>query len=266
MSIHLQRAFLFIVLATSLSMLGCKKKVVPVSSTPDSAAANKEELDPRVDVKEIDFQYFKAKAKINYTDAVVNQSANVDLRMQRDSIIWLSISKLGIEGARVMLTRDSAYVIDKINNTYEVYDFKTLGKKFNFNLSFDILQAAIVGNLPVAKDRKDRFKVMKDKDYYLLRQRQDSILIDNYVSIDNFKLKKASFLEPATNNSLTLDYENFALINDVLFPFNSNISLQYQSAKGTYQTMLTIQYTKADMMDKELKFPFNPPARKNDKK
>ena len=265
MSISLQRFFLLIVLATALSGLGCKKKIIPVSTAPNTPTANKED-DPRVSVNEIDFQFFKAKAKINYVDAVVNQTANVDLRMKHDSLIWMSISKLGIEGARVMITRDSAYVIDKINNTFEVYDFKALGKRFNFNLSFDILQAAILGNLPIAKDHKERLKVMKDKDYYLLRQRQDSIVVDNYVSIDNFKLKKALFIEPATNNSLTLDYENFALINDVLFPFNSNISLQYQSAKGMYQTMVTIQYLKADMMDKELKFPFNPPARKNAKK
>jgi hypothetical protein len=263
MAIGIQRFFLVTVLAASL--LACSKRNVPVSSTPPPPVANKDE-DPRINVNEIDFQFFKAKAKITYVDAVVNQTANVDLRMKRDSLIWMSISKLGIEGARVLITRDSAYVIDKLNNTFEAYDFKALGKRFNFNLNFDILQAAILGNLPVAKDHKSRFKVMKDKDYYLLRQRQDSIVVDNYVSIDNFKLKKALFIEPATNNSLTLDYENFALINDVLFPFNSNISLQYQSAKGIYQTMVTIQYLKADMTDKELKFPFNPPARKNDKK
>ncbi len=261
MLIGLQKIFLILVFSSVF--LACKR-TVPVTSAPPAPTKSE---DPRINVNEIDFHYFKAKAKINYTDAAVNQTATVDLRMKHDSLIWMSISKVGIEGARVLITRDSAYVIDKINNSYEVYDFKALGKRFNFALSFEILQAAILGNLPVAKDHKDRLKVMRDKDYYLLRQRQDSVVVDNYVSIDNFKLRKALFIEPATNNSLTLNYENFALINDVLFPFNSNISLQYRSPKGIYHTMVTIQYIKADVADKELKFPFNPPAhRKNDKK
>ncbi|MCU0354764.1 MAG: DUF4292 domain-containing protein [Cytophagales bacterium] len=262
MTVVLQRFATFFLIVCLV--LGCGKRPptnTPVQNTP------KPDEDPRVDVNEVMFQYFKAKAKITYVDAAANQTANVDLRMKRDSLIWMSIGKLGVEGARVLITRDSAYVIDRINNSYEVYDFRALGRRFNFNLSFDIIQAAVLGNLPISKDNRDKLRVMKDKEYYLLRQKQDSVTIDNYVSIDNLKLRKALFIEPATNNSLTLDYENFALINDVLFPFNSNISLQYKSAQGIYNTLVTIQYTRADLADKELRFPFTPPARrKNDKK
>jgi len=245
-------------------VLGCAKKAVPVVNVSKDEPNTEEN---RVKVQEIDFQYFKAKAKINYTDVAVSQTANIDLRMKRDSLIWMSVSKIGIEGVRCLITRDSAYVIDRQNNSYEVYDFQALGKRFNFNISFEIIQAAILGNLPVARINKDKLKIIKEKDYYLLRQKEDSVTVDNYVSLDNLKLKKALFIEPATTNSLTLNYENFSLINGVLFPFNSNISLQYKSPQGIYNTVVTIQYTKADVADKELRFPFNPPAkRKNDKK
>jgi Domain of unknown function (DUF4292) len=253
-----------LVFAVCLILCGCGKRSVPVASAPKEETKADE---GRVKVQEIDFQYFKAKAKINYTDAAVSQTATIDLRMKRDSLIWMSVSKIGIEGVRCLITRDSAYVIDRQNNSFEVYDFQALGKRFNFNISFDIIQAAILGNLPVARDNKDKLKVMREKDYYLLRQKQDSVIVDNYVSLDNLKLRKALFIEPATTNSLTLNYENFSLINGVLFPFNSNISLQYKSPQGIYNTVVTIQYTRADVADKELRFPFNPPAkRKNDKK
>ncbi len=245
-------------------MPACHKRVVPTKIATDSTSMQEEVS--QVDVREIDFQYFKAKAKINYIDAAANQVANVDVRMKKDSIIWLSISKLGIEGVRCQITRDSAYIIDRLNGGYEVYDFKALGKRFNFNLSFEIIQAAILGNLPVSKLYKDKLKVTRDKDYYRVRQKQDSIIVDNYISAGDMKLKKALFVEPKTNNSLTLTYENFELINDVLFPFNSNISLRYKSPQGTYNTIVTIQYTKAEVGDKELKFPFNPPAKRKDEK
>lgn len=262
MSPHFKNAIL--VSAVCSVLLGCGKRSVPVVSAPKEEVKEDEE---RIKVQEIDFQYFKAKAKINYTDAAVSQTATIDLRMKRDSLIWLSVGKIGIEGVRCLITRDSAYVIDRQNNSYEVYSFQALGRRFNFNISFDIIQAAILGNLPLARGNRDKLKVVKEKDYYLLRHKEDSVIVDNYVSLDNLKLKKALFIEPATTNSLTLNYENFSLINGVLFPFNSNISLQYKSPQGIYNTVVTIQYTKADVADKELRFPFNPPAkRKNDKK
>jgi hypothetical protein len=73
------------------------------------------------------------------------------------------------------------------------------------------------------------------------------------------KLKKILMVEQPTNNSLTLDYEDFSMLNNFLFPYSSLISLQYQSPQGYYNTLVTIQHLKAEISDKELKFPFNVP-------
>jgi hypothetical protein len=180
--------------------------------------------------------------------------------MKKDSIIWLSVSKVGVEGVRSMITQDSIFVLDKLKNEYTVYDFKSLSEKFNFSISFELLQAAILGNLPMSRKRS-KAKVIKDKDHYLLRQNDQSVTIDNYISADNMKLKKILMVEQPTNNSLTLDYEDFNMVNNFLFPFKSLISLQYQSSQEKYNTLVTIQHLKAEISDKELKFPFNVPQK-----
>jgi hypothetical protein len=231
------------------------KKPASVSVAPT------EEDYSNIKVQEIDFEYFKSKSKITYQDATRDETATVDIRMRKDSIIWLSVGKLGFEGLRGLITRDSIFVLDKLNNEYLTYDFKSLSEKFNFTITFDLLQAAILGNLPIGRRGKDREKIIKDKDYYMLRQKNDSVQIDSYINAENLKLKKILVIEQASNNSLSLDYENFSLLNNFLFPYRSLISLKYKSAKGSYNTLVGIQHIKAEILDKELKFPFNVPQR-----
>jgi hypothetical protein len=180
--------------------------------------------------------------------------------MKKDSVIWLSISKLGVEGARSLITKDSIYIIDKLKNEYTVYDFKTLSEKFNFTITFNFLQAAILGNLPISQE-KDKAKIVKAKDYYLLRQNENSVTIDNYISTENMKLKKISMVEQPSNNSLTLDYEDFKMLNNFLFPYSSSVSLQYESSQGYYTTLVTVQHQKVEITEKELTFPFNLPQK-----
>jgi hypothetical protein len=231
----------------------CKRQ--KITATPTVATENTE-----FTVQEIDFNYFNSKSKITYKDAENNLTATVNIRMKKDSIIWLSISKVGVEGVRSMITQDSIFVADKLKNEYTNYDFKSLSEKFGFTITFDLLQAAILGNLPMAR-KKEKVKLIKEKDFYLLRQNDQQVTIDNYISADNMKLKKILMVEQPTNNSLTLDYENFSMLNNFLFPYSSLISLQYQSSQGYYNTLVTIQHLKAEISDKELKFPFNVPQK-----
>lgn len=249
----MNKAILSLLLCVSILGSSCKRQRIT-----DTVAVPTENAELKI--QEIDFSYFNSRSKITYKDAENNLTATVNIRMKKDSIIWLSVSKIGVEGIRSLITQDSIYVVDKLKNEFTVYDFKTLSEKFKFNITFDLLQAAILGNLPMSR-KKEKVKVIKEKDYFLLRQNDQQVTIDNYISADNMKLKKILMVEQPTKNSLTLDYENFSLLNNFLFPYNSLISLQYQSAEGYYNTLVTIQHLKAEISDKELKFPFNVPQK-----
>lgn len=247
---------IFLFLITIL--FSCRRQRISVA-VPDAGE------EKGLNVQQIDFEYFSSKSKITYKDASDNITANVNIRMKKDSIIWLSVSKIGIEGVRSIITKDSIFIDNKLQNQFLAYDFKTLSEKFNFNLTFDLLQAAILGNLPLEKNNKEKIKLVREKDFYMLRQKEDSVSVDSYISPDNMKVKKLLMVEQPTNNVLTLDYENFSLLNNFLFPYNSLISLQYKSPEGYYNTLVTIQHQKVEISEKELKFPFHVP-RKYDRK
>jgi hypothetical protein len=212
-------------------------------------------------VAEIDFRFLTAKSKISFKSP--NQdidNANINIRVRKDSLIWLSVSKLGIEAVRGLITRDSITIIDKIHKEYSVYDFPTLSKQFNFEMNFSLLQALIVGNLPLPK--RPAQKIKNERDYLLLRQSEGKVLVENYIGEQDRKLKKLMVTEQPTKNTLRLDYDDFTSLNSFLFPYTSLVTLDYQSrADGQfYQTLLRIKHNKVELVDKNPGFPFTIPA------
>lgn len=281
---------LTILFATLVSFAGCRRHHVShgtsqpstVSSAPDSALTSKPVSvttttstdssvaakptrpgidEARTNVAEIDFRYLTAKSKISFKSNQQDiDNANVNIRVRKDSLIWLSISKLGIEAVRGLITRDSITIIDKIHKEYSVYDFPTLSKQFNFNMNFELLQALIVGNLPLPK--RPAQKIKNERDYLLLRQSEGKVLVENYIGEEDRKLKKLMVTEQPTKNTLRLDYEDFTSLSNFLFPYTSLVTLDYKSQSDGrfYQTLLRIKHNKVELVDKNPGFPFNIPA------
>ncbi|GAA4410838.1 hypothetical protein GCM10023187_35930 [Nibrella viscosa] len=216
----------------------------------------------RTNVAEIDFTYLTARSKVSFKNKEQDiNNANVNLRVKKDSIIWFSVSGLGIEVARGLVTRDTITIQDKVHREYVKYDFPTLSKQFNFNLDFDLLQALIVGNLPLPK--KPAQKIKNERDYLLLRQSEGKVMVENYIGEQDRKLKKLMMVEQPTKNTLRLDYEDFTALNNFLFPYTSLLTVDYKSRSDGqfYQTLLRIQHNKVELVDKNPGFPFTIPPR-----
>ena len=83
---------------------------------------------------EFNFKTISSKAAVSVIDnANKKTSFKVHLRIRKDSIIWMSISKLGIEAARVIITTDSLKLIDRLKKEYFLGDFKYINNSFEFS-------------------------------------------------------------------------------------------------------------------------------------
>ncbi|GAB3912319.1 hypothetical protein GCM10028803_55400 [Larkinella knui] len=236
------------------------KPTLPTDST--AAAPVLPSIDPNATVEQVDFSYLTAKSKVSFKskDQDIN-NANVNLRIDKDSLIWLSVSGVGVEVARAIITKDSVVIMDRIHREYSVYDYQSLSQRFNFNLNFGLIQSLLIGNLPLPKEPAQRVK--NEKDYLLLRQREGKVLVENYIGEQNRKLKKLLVVEQPTKNSLTLDYDDFTVLNNFLFPYTSLVTVDYKSKNDgqPYQTVLRIRHNKVELTDKNPGFPFNVPPK-----
>ncbi|MCF2501591.1 DUF4292 domain-containing protein [Dyadobacter chenhuakuii] len=224
----------------------------------DSASASES---GSVKVNSISFDYLVAKSKVDFESKSSDfNNTNINIRMKKDSIIWLSVTGVGFEVARGLITRDSIVFMDKIHKDYFVFNYEQLSKQYNFDLNFALLQSVIIGNLPFPQQPDARF--VKENEFYVLKQIVERLEVDNYIGENNLKLSRLKATELPTQNTFTLDYSDFKEVKSFLFPFTSHIDLNVKSQKDQQvrQTTMHIKHSKVDLVTENPGFPFSVPA------
>lgn len=218
-----------------------------------------ENIDLKSVSEDLNFTYLKAKSKVIWKTKSNTDNYVVDIRMKKDSIIWANISVSMISGAAVLFTKDRVQLYHKINNEYTNLTYDSLSTSLGFKVSYDLIQNMIVGNQPYKKNNTRR--VIRENENFLIKQQEGHVEVNNWVG-PNRKLKKLSVSDLPSSNKLTLDYEDFASLNSAIFPFSSSITLDVKNKENQFnQTLITIKYSKVELLDTPLEFPFKVPAK-----
>lgn len=226
----------------------------------DSAKPEKSALVP-LKIQEFAFDYLTAKSKFSFkSNAQDFDNTNVNIRIKKDSVIWISVTGVGFEIARGLITPDSIVFMDKFHKDYFVFNYEQLSKQYNFDLNFALLQSIIIGNLPFPPNENDA--VARENDFFLLKQTFSRLNIDNYIGVSNLKLTRLKALEMPTNNTFNIEYEDFKEVKPFLFPFESFIKLDVRSPKDQkiYNTTMHIKHSKVEIVAQNPGFPFSVPS------
>lgn len=234
----------------AIALMACSKKIV--TPTAPVAPAN-------VTLQEIDFAYFHGKARINIKDGKKEQDVKANIRIRKDSVIWMTFSVIGLQGGKALINRDSITVVSNVKKEYYVFDYAELSKRFNFPINYDVVQAAMLGNLIRPRDLEDNLST--DLSFNVLQQNEGNISIRSYINMATAKIEKVEMTQANTANKVTINYRNFQPVSDRIFPYDGIINLLYNTAAGLLNTSIEFEYNKAEVGDKELKFPFNIPRK-----
>ena len=227
----------------------CKKDLIGIKSKKKD-----------VQVEEIDFDYFQMKTKVRYAEGDKQVNGNASIRIKKDSLIWFSVSpSIGIEATRVMISKDTAIVINRMDKEYYIFNFEEISRYFNFKIDFELIQSILLGNL--ARPIDDQTLVAKENNYFMVKQQSGPLDIQSFVLIENKKIETVLIKENETSNFMTLKYGEFKETNEYLFPKVCQINLTYKAKKGPIVTSINLQHNRAEISEKPLKFPFNIPAK-----
>ena len=183
---------------------------------------------------ELKFDWFSAKFSLDMILDKKNTSFSGQIRMRKDSVIWITLSPaLGIEAARLLITTDSVKFINRINKEYFVGDYYLVNNFLDSNVDFDVLQSILLGNdLTYYEDGKFR-ATYDSKEYHLVTmerrklkkhvitwQDEERIFIQNiFLSPETFKITQMKIKEvKKENNKLEATYSDFFRVTDQLFP------------------------------------------------
>lgn len=222
-------------------------KKVPIES-PESSTSD-----------DLNFTYLKAKSKVVWKTKNNTDNYVVDIRMKKDSIIWANISVSMISGAAILFTKDRVQFYHKINNEYTNLTYDSLSTSLGFKVSYDLIQNLIVGNQPYKKNNTRR--IVRENENFLVKQQEGVVEVNNWVG-PNRKLKKLLVSDVPSSNKLTMDFTDFSNLNQAIFPFSSSITLDVKNKQNQLnQTLISIKYSKVELLETPLEFPFKVPAK-----
>jgi hypothetical protein len=219
---------------------------------------------------ELKFTWFTGKFSAEYKNKKKSTSFNGQIRIKKDSVIWLSLTPgLGIEAMRLIISQDSVKLINKINNTYFTGGYEEVNKFLNTNIDFDILQAYLLGNdLQFYEDGKFRVTIdnnqyklstadrMKLKKFVRNSQENARAFIQNiWLDPESFKITEADVKE-ISNEKIKLEagYGNFENVGGQLFPKDLTVTIW---ADNTIKVKAEFSKISVDVPQQ---FPFKIPA------
>lgn len=236
-----------------------KKKVIKSMSEPEYKVEVKRKIRKLIKAKQADFNYLNCKSKIEFHDGVENFNANANIRVKKDSLIWISITAtLGIEAARCLLTKDSIYFINKLQKEYYCYSYQGLKKRFNFDINYNIIESVLYGNIPFQVLEFDSSYDCVDTNFTITKQNREEIIIDNYIKNSTLELHRIELMQKETSDKLSIIYDDFQKLDSTnFFAFLNKISISYQNRNGFQNFYIGLEHQKVETGNRDLKFPFN---------
>lgn len=254
-------------------LLGCKT-AKEVDKSPLKKKSSKELLYKLNDNK---FSFDWMSAKISTKAVISNKRTEVSikLRMRKDSAIWMSVSPaLGIEIARVLITRDTIKYLNRLEKTFYEGPFDYFRTHTPIDLNFTILQSLLTGSAKgiLEKTEDDGYSLFKSnihKGTYQLKKTQkkkdkkgkeDKLYAGDFgnkiwLDPNTFKLIKSEIHAQKTNKKVVSHYENFVAIDEQLIPHKASISM-----KGEENITITFDFYKV-VINKPLNMPYTIPEK-----
>lgn len=248
----MNRQYWLLLFALVFTLAACSKKVTPPVTSSKIASST-------LAIEEIDFEYLHGKSRMILKDGNKEREVKANVRVRKDSVIWMNFTVIGVQGGRALINQDSITIISNVDKEYFVFDYKDLSKRFNFEINYKVIQSAMLGNLLM--QRSDSDTVEQKSATYLLSQSSGHVDVLNFISAATMKIQKVELKENDTHNSLTINYGDFQPLDTKSFPYNGTINLFYKTAAGLLNTTIIFEYTKVEVGDKEVKFPFNIPKK-----
>lgn len=239
---------------TAITKKDTTATVVPkVQGEEDSMTVIRENLD-LLKKETISFTTFSAKVDVDYVGGDgKKENANANLRMYKDSVIWVSLTGLlGIEGLRAYITRDSIKLVNKLDKIYTGRSVAYVQEVTGLPLDLPSLQALLIGN-PVFLDSNNIVSYAKSGNTVSLLSIGE--WFKNLISLSDGYMRHAKLDDVDLNRNRTCDlsYDNYEDKKGVNFSSRRRITV---SEKSKLDIKLDF---KSYNFNETLSFPFTVP-------
>lgn len=209
-------------------------------------------LQKKLTTNALDVEWLSARAKINFKDDNQTRKFNANIRMRKDSIIWMNVKKLSVEAFRILIDRDSIYIIDRLEKKYFVRDLQYIEEQFNFFGQFQALQTAILGN-PYFLEKQKLASGISERQYQLKSGDESRTRSEYLLNGLNYALQQMSFFDVERDRKLTVEIGDYQSVGDNLsFPHDRTYLID---SEETGAAKIEMDFSKVEInVPKSIKF------------
>lgn len=261
--------YIFLLVTVIFSIVSCRSaEQIAVKKNIPSITEGR--LLKNVENNELNYStLFAKRLDISYKEGKGSNNLKASLKVKRDSFIQANITApLGIEVARILLTRDSIKFVDTYHKKFFIADYDYFYDKFDIRVSFDCVERIITNAFFNFQDcaglgKEKKYKLDKTESGYELstveeraisrkikkfykkkRKNKDFILVLQKILIDPdyFRPVKVSVEDLDGDMSVSVNYEEFKQFSGKNFPEK----IIFQLTVGNNKTRLELKFLKID--------------------
>jgi hypothetical protein len=159
-----------------------------------------------------------ARAQISFDYDGPAMTVNANIHWIRDSIIWLNVKKFGIEAARVLVTRDSVFMLNRLEKTYSAQGLESLQRQYNLPEGFQLLQKTMLAQPWIFEDMP--FQSALEEGMHTLKGTNGRFLAAYRLQENPYLMRRESFVEQKDSRVITLDFDRYEKVDGLgLFPY-----------------------------------------------
>ncbi|MEM6398166.1 MAG: DUF4292 domain-containing protein [Bacteroidota bacterium] len=198
---------LLTILMGLLTASACKPKPKPTDNGDSITTVSEAERVMRQMIEaQNSVDWLDARARVRIESPAMNVGGTAFLRLKKDEWVWISVKKFGFEAARAMVTPDSVYLINRLQNTYTIEPLSYIEEKYKMPARFDLLQQVIIGN-PIFFDRD--LEVENAPEQFHLYGQSSRWKSDYFIDQDVYTLERMKLEEVGSNRSLDVQLSDF---------------------------------------------------------
>lgn len=242
----------FIFLSMLLTSCGTARK----TATSVDAGISSKELIGLHHKSEARFTTLASRVQVNYDDGKRSQSVTVSLRMQKDEIIWVSASILGINIARLLITPEKVSYYETIGKTYFDGDFSLLSSWLGVDIDYEMAQNILLGNAVFELNDRNYIASISGENYRLTPKNQMELFQHIFLlNPSNFRMASQQVIQPNEQRTLTIDYVSYQTAGNHVYPKEIKLNAMDQND----QTQINLDFRNIDV-NPVVSFPFRIPG------
>lgn len=257
--LHKTKAFVLFLLMIVLLPSACHRtKTITKSPSPikQEVLTTAPPVDAKADAllkqlknNELPFSELALKLKTKVSSPDLNQSFTTNIRWKKHEKIWMSMSIIGIEGARVLITKDSIKIMDKINNRYILKPLSYIKEKTLVDLSFTDIENLLLGQLVFT----DAGKAKYSENTTNININADGVRFLSNVVFDKNSKNPTGFLVTDKKYAQTIDVAQANYQMQLGKPFSMDRELKMKSGAASFEMIAKIQSIESKQ---NLEYPF----------